>query len=108
MREILSFLNRKTCINVPLDPRTLKNTNVSISTIVMGSGRFQYYGLKDQIEKVLLNFADDEIPSQLQLSICTDGTYNFSRTNNFCETCFLTQRLYNYSYFLQFLIDNFY
>ena len=73
LSELLDFLNKKTCINIPKDTRTLKGTTVDIPTQSMGSGNYQYYGLKNQIQKVLLDFSDDEVPDEIQLSICTDG-----------------------------------
>ena len=83
VKELLVFLNRKSCIDIPKDPRTLKGTNLDIPTLTMGSGYYQYYGLINQIEKVLIDLPDDEIPDEMQLSICTDGIfliYNMEHT----------------------------
>ena len=74
----------------------------------MGSGNFQYYGLQNQIEKVLANFAAHEIPSDLQLSICTDGMYNISWSSNFKSRANLKELTNNYNYGKYLIFTKFY
>ena len=82
INKLALILNRKTCIALPKDARTLKKTDTTLETRIMDTGYFQYYGLKNQITKAFKSLNSFYISDTLKISLNVDGKQIGNNSNN--------------------------